>query len=288
MIKAALAIRNFISSFSQFVLSFFKILFLSKWFKKFPPNNGDTIALLANGPSLNSALEKIKKEEFPSNIMVTNFFCNSELYQELKPNYYVICDPSFVNLPEGDSVFKDFYRNLYEKTTWELTFFVPYKSLKKAQKIIQELQFFNEKITISGYNNVNFNGDNWFNYFFFKLGLGMPRPTTVAIPALMLAIQMKYKKIKIAGIDLNQHQDIIVDAKNIVCLKSTHFYDDEITYKPFYKDKSQNRTFTSSEIFLIFHHFFYSFDIIAKFAINQNIEIINYSSESFLDQFKKI
>lgn len=253
-----------------------------------PANQGLKIAVLANGPSLNEALSIIQNEGDLENIMVTNYFCKSDLYDKLRPNYYVICDPVYTKLTTEYPEVKKFYTDLYEKTTWELNFFVPFSYLKKIRSILEELKLSNNNIQLVGYNMVNFNGDNWFNYLFFKRKLGMPRPTTVAVPAMMMCIQMGYTNIQLAGIDLNLHKDLVVDQSNRLLIKTSHFYSNEGTLTPFYKDKKNNLTFSMSEIFWIFHNFFYSFDIIAKFARNQGIEIINYSKESFLDQFKKV
>ncbi len=279
---------NFTREFSNVVQTFVKIIFLSKWSSPLPEKNGDKIAFLANGPSLPEALEKMKSEGLPENIMVANFFCNSELFLELKPNFYIFCDPLFSRLSDEDPHVEQFYRTLYQKTAWDMVLFVPVRFRKAINKILKQLELSNSKIRIYHYNSTNFNGDNKLNYWFFKHRLGMPRPTTVAVPGLMTCIWMGYKSVEIAGIDLNQHQDITVTKSNELMLRSVHFYSQEEKLVPFYKNKKKNQLYSSSEIFLIFHYFFYSFDIIAKFASTQAVEIVNYSDKSFLDQFKKI
>jgi hypothetical protein len=286
--KAGLAIRDFLIGSAQLLLSLVKILFISKWFVKFPEKKGTSIAFLANGPSLHTALKKMKADGMPENIMVSNFFCKSDLYETLKPNYYIFCDAAFISPSDVRPEIREFYRDLFRKTSWDLVFFVPFVYLKAAEKCIRDLNLSNPHIRLHGYNMTNFNGDNWFNYAFFKWKLGMPRPTTVAAPALMMCLNLGFKSIRIAGIDLNQHQDIRVNEDNKLMLRSVHFYSKEETIIPFYKNKEEGRFYSVSEIFLIFHRFFYSFDIIAKFAAKQGAEIVNYSKESFLDQFKKI
>jgi hypothetical protein len=273
---------------SNFFQAFIKILFLSKFRLHIPAKKGDSIAYLANGPSLNEALEGMRKEGLPENIMVSNLFCNTDLYHELKPNNYLVCDPVFGKLSKEYPSIEAFYKRLYGETTWDLNFFIPRVCKRSVQAILEELNLSNPKINICYYNNVNFNGDHWFNYLLFKWRLGMPRPTTVAAPALMQCINMGYSHIKIAGIDLNQHQDIYLNEDNVMYLKVKHFYSQEPTLTPYYKNKKNNIAYSSSEMFLIFHYFFYSFDIIAKFATTQKVEIVNYSKESFLDQFKKV
>lgn len=288
MVKLALLIQGFLMACSQFTISVCKAIFLSKWNVKVPVRKGEKIAVLANGPSLEEALSLMDQKGKLENILVTNYFCQSDLFDQLKPNYYVICDPIFTKLTDEYPDVEKFYMDLYEKTNWELNFFIPFTHLKKIRAIIHEMKLTNKNIHLFGYNAVNFNGDNWFNYLLFRKKLGMPRPTTVAIPAMMMCIQMGYTNIQIGGIDLNQHLDLVVDQSNRLLIKKTHFYSKEDSLTPYYKNKKENLTFSCSEIFLIFHRFFYSFDIIAKFARNRGVEIVNYSRQSFLDQFKKV
>lgn len=279
---------NFTREFSNVVQTFVKIIFLSKWSSSLPEKNGDKIAFLANGPSLPQALEKMKIDGLPENIMVANFFCDSELFHELKPNFYIFCDPLFSRLSKEHPHVEEFYKALYQKTKWDMVLFVPLRFKKGINKIVQQLELSNPNIRICHYNSTNFNGDNKLNYWFFKHRLGMPRPTTVAVPGLMTCIWMGYKNIEIAGIDLNQHKDIIITESNELMIRSVHFYSQEEKLVPYYKNKKKNELFSSSEIFLIFHYMFYSFDIVAKFASKQKVEILNYSEKSFLDRFKKI
>lgn len=280
-------IRDFLKNINDILIALLKVIMLSKLFVKLPTKKGNTIAVLANGPSLTKALVKIKKEGMPENIMVTNFFCNSPLFEELKPNNYIICDPLFKYKNFiGDNRIIEFYEKVFS-TQWKINFFIPYsfkKDIKKISKVLSK----NDNVTIYYYNGVNFNGNNAFLLFLMKLKLGIPRPTTVAVPAIMESINMGFKEIKIAGIDLNQHQDIRVNKENILELRSKHFYNEkeEVVYKPWMQNKKD--TYKVSEIFTIFSRFFSSFDIVNSFAKKYKIEINNYSEESYLDQFKKI
>lgn len=286
--KFILAIQRFLNALSQFALSCCKIVFLSKWNTKLPKATGKSIAVLANGPSLQEGLAKLKADGMSENIIVSNFFCQTALYEELKPNYYLICDDIFAHLSEEYPNVEQFYKDLYRKTTWDLVFFIPARFHKRIMKLVADLELSNPKIRYYSYNNVNFNGDYQLNYFLFKTRLGMPRPTTVAVPALMQCIHLGFKNISLVGIDLNQHLDLYMNEDNVMYLKVKHFYSgEEPVLTPYFKNKKKNIAYSSSEMFLIFHYFFYSFDIIAKFAAKRNVEIINYSRESFLDQFKK-
>ncbi len=272
-------------------VSLFKALVLSRKRVKVPlASNGDKIAFFANGPSLTKALEKIKTVGMPNNIMVTNFFCNSNLFEELKPNYYIICDPLFkYNGYKNDKRIPEFYKKIYG-VDWAIDIFIPFSFKKDFNKIIIENNLNNELININYYNNVNFNGNNSFLLSLMKKKWGMPRPATVAVPALMNCMYMGYKDIIIAGIDLSHHEDIRVSKENQLQIRTRHFYNNELveSYQPWFKNKEKGITFKTSEIFLIFHNYFFSFDVVADYAKKYNVEITNYSDQSYLDQFKKI
>lgn len=283
-------IKDIFSSLTNNFDALIKVIFLSKWKITFPDNKSKTIALLANGPSLNSALEKIKKEKngIPKDIMVLNFFCNTELFAELKPNYYIICDPIFTyNQYQKRENVKTFYNTLFN-SSWEINLFVPQNFKKSIDKIIKENNYSTKFIKVLIFNDVNFNKETSLTKKFIDWKLGGPRPTTVSIPALLNCIHMNYKNIYIAGIDLSLHKNIRVNKNNVLEQVTKHFYDDGsegLNYKPWVNHNNEN--FKVSSIFKIFYYFFYSFDFIANYSKSKNVNIINFSDESFLDQFTR-
>lgn len=281
-------IQRFLTNLAHFLVSLVKILLLSRFKVKYPKSTEEEILFLANGPSLNNALEKIKEDGLPSNIMVSNFFINTPLFEELKPNNICICDPHFKFKGfTNDERVKIFYDKLLS-IKWEVNFFLPFSFRDDLNKIIDNIGGISNTVNICYYNDVNFNGASPMLLKLMRMKLGIPRPTTVAIPAIFNCMHMGYKTIKIAGIDLNQHLDIRVSKENELLLKARHFYSDgKEVYNVWYKDIPNKVPYKVSEIFLIFHRFFYSFDILAVYAKKYGFNILNYSETSFLDQFEK-
>ena len=187
-------------------------------------------------------------------------------------------------------MFKNFYVDLFRIVNWELYLFVPYVFKKDINNIIKCFDLHNDFIKILHYNSINFNIDNFIVNKLFDLKLGIPSPSTVAVPSVMLGIFMGYKNIGIAGVDMNMHQKIIVGKDNILKIVDDHFYDitKVVDARPFYRETAEKITFTSAEIFLVFHKMLKSFDAIGKYARYRNVKIVNYSKESFLDQFDKM
>lgn len=291
MVKLLFRLRDGINGFLQFWLTLAKLVLFSKWNVKLPTPKGNRIAYLANGPSLPSCIEKMKQQGgLPENIMVSNLFSRTDLFDQLQPNYYLICDPALSShfSVMGNEAWKDFYVQLYAKTTWELVFFVPFKYRKQVQWIIKDLKLSNDNISICYYNSVNFNGNYWFNFPLFNANLGIPRPTTVAVPALMLCLGMGFKEIELGGLDLNMHQDLVLSNDNVVNMRLVHFYTKQESIAPYYKTPEKKEIFTMSEIFRHFHFVFFSFEIVAKFARKKGAKVRNFSKDSFLDQFERM
>ena len=59
----------------------------------------------------------------------------------------------------------------------------------------------------------------------------MPRSHNVLIPTIMIALQLDFKKILLAGADHNWLKDIYVSADNRVFLTQKHFYDAQTAEK---------------------------------------------------------
>jgi len=285
MIEFLYKINQSFIEIKNVLVALLKILIYTKFSLKKLTTSGDSFTFLANGPSLTSALEKMQKDNIDfSNVMVSNYFNYSALFDEIRPNFYIICDPAFILQNEKNDAF---FSSIFKKVCWKMTFFIPISYKKKMEVNVLRLNLENPNILFHYYNSINLDGNSSLIHWFYKKGWGMPSPTTVAVAGVYQGIFMNYKKIQIAGIDLNMHQSIRVNSSNVLEIQEDHFYADEPHYRTFYKNVNSKTTFTSAEIFLIFHRMIASFDILSKFAKKKNSKIINYSNESFLDQFIK-
>lgn len=287
LVRIELLYQNFVNS----VIAIIKILFFAKFNLKRPKINGKTAIYLANGTSLNETIERMKTEIDCSNIVVSNFFCRSDFFTDLKPNYYIICDPAFCLKEPINDNFKNFYLEFYKTVTWPLSFFIPINFKKDFLRIEKTLGLKNDNISVYYFNLNALRGSHSLILFLFSQRLGMPSSTSVAIPALMQTINLGFTNIYISGIDLDVHNQIRVSEDNVVEFKSVHFYtkdESEIKYIPYYTNPSRTSVFSSTDTFRIFYKRLESFDIIAKYAKYKKVEILNYSKNSFLDQFRKI
>jgi len=222
-------------------------------------------------------------------LLVVNAFANSKIYEECKPDYYVMADPQFwnaINPIEDANHFRDnVLTNIVSKTDWPLIIYIPYEAKKTT--VFKDLSLRNRNISIKYYNKTSISGHPRISNFLFRHQLGMPRPQNVLIPSLMISIHMGFKTIYLAGADHNWHQNLVVNENNLVFLKQPHFYDDKVEYQ------LVRNVYTGEPIKL--HDQFESLQITFKnyfairdFASSQNAEIINISEVSNIDAFRRL
>lgn len=266
-------------------ISIIKILFRSKFGTKFPKASSNSCIVLGNGPSLNESIknhpEFFKKHE----LLCVNSFSITDLYQELKPSYYVMLDPGFWF---GDSEFIiNTINALKVKTTWPMVLFLPHLA-KKSSKIKEVAS--NSNIKIQYFNYTVFKGFDSIAYWFYKKNLAMSQSQNVLVGSLFLSINLGFKEVYLFGADQTWHHNLHVNENNVPCIKNVHFYENQekVEYKPFYKGAHSKEIFRMDEIFVIFSKAFFGYYSINKYAQHMKCTIYNAGEHSAIDAFKRI
>jgi hypothetical protein len=176
------------------------------------------------------------------------------------------------------------FSNIQDKTNWDLTLMVPFL----AKKSIYFTAFLerNPKINCVYFNPTPIEGLTSVNNLLFKLGLGMPRPHNILIPAIMNSIYLNYKIIYILGADHSWLPEITVNEKNEALINQKHFYD-EADSKPEQMKDLISRPRRLHEIIHKFYLTFKGYWAIKKFADSKNITIFNASEISMIDAFER-
>ena len=268
----------------QTFLSVVKILLQSKWNTSLPTqfSNNEELVILANGPSLNSTVQNSNDFICDKTLLAVNFAVTSPMFEQLKPELYLIADPLFWIVPEKR---EQLFGSLAEKTTWKMTLFVPYRALK--DKMWQPLIAKNQNIKLCIYNTTPIEGFKGFCNFIFKRGYGVPRPHNVLIPSIAIGLRLPFKRIYLAGADHSWLPEISVTDDNVVLMHQKHFYD---------RNKSKSETvkqenLKSARLHTILYHMYVAFKsyfILKDFAETQGKEVINITPNSFIDAFKRI
>lgn len=287
-----ISIQTFLKRISNVLIAFIKVAFLSKWFVKLPPIEMNEIAVLANGPSLDKDLEKLRQKHFNGDYMCVNHFPSTTKYLELQPKFVVFCDAALFTTSADHHLYdgnKKVFNNIFNKTTWDIHLFVPHSSRKNFQKLIKIHGLSNVHVSYTFYNTTNFNGNGGIFHSFYQRQLGMPDPRTVVTPCVMLNINMGFKKVFLTGVDHNFHEGIKVNQDNQLLVRIDHFYDEhrEQKYTPFI-NSANGKVYTIGELFEVLQKIFRSYGYIAKFASKKNVQIINCTESSFIDEFIKL
>jgi hypothetical protein len=273
------------------LISILKILLRSRIFvqKKIPRVLCDEkIIILGNGPSLKQTLEQHLPFVMNKKKLCVNAFVESNDYQKIQPDFYVLVDPAFweKNVRADLRVIRDrIIKSIFNLTNWNLILLIPFEA-RSNQTFVSEICK-NDNIKIIYFNKTTISGLSWFSHFCFKKNLGIPRPQNVLIPSLMLSINMGFKSIFLAGADHSWHQNLIVNDQNELCLNDPHFYNDqEIKYKPIIS--KSGRPLKLHEQFNAISIILKNYFIIEKYAQYRNSSIFNVSETSFIDAFQRL
>lgn len=290
-------LQVFVENSVASTLSILKVCLFSSFKIRFDQSDSDECVILGNGPSLKGFLAN--HEVFLKNkkLVCVNFFARTDLFEKLQPSYYVITSPEYFKGEKKSNWIADrnhTFEVLAEKTKWPLQFIVP--NLARSEKEWKKYFKGHEHIKIVYFNNTPIEGFKSLNHFFFKKNLGMPRPHNVLIPSIFVALNMRYKKVYVAGADHSWTKEIFVDDNNQVLIGQKHFYDDQVkndkedknkpTPKPMYKGGSKE-TRKLHEVLIKFVHSFQAYWHLREYADSRDTEIINVTKDSFIDAFKR-
>jgi len=285
-----LRIQSFLKCLGQTAESVIRILLLSKFkvrLKSISIKQQEVI-ILGNGPSLTDDLENNIGFLKNKDLVCVNHFPKTELYERLRPSYFVTSAPDLWldNIePKFVKSSKKLFEQINMKTCWPLTLFIPLEA-KKHHRWRKQLEA-NASISIQYYNNTPIEGWNFFKNWGFKANLGMPRPHNVMIPSLMLSIGMGYQRIFLLGADHSWLSEISVTSDNEVLINQKHFYDqDSAKGQPLDKRGKGKRTLP--ELLYKFMTAFNSYFEIRRYADFKKISILNATRNSFIDAFERL
>lgn len=269
---------DFLSNGAKTIASIGKILILSKFHTYIPKVSFEQdIVILGNGPSLNDTVETSSAFLQNKKLLAVNFAANTDLFFDLKPEYYVLADPHFFKGIEHENV-KKLWDNL-NHSDWKLNLFIP------ANIPFKEIPLNNNNITLIRYNLTPIEGYRCIQNFAFSTGLGMPRPRNVLIPSLMIALRMGFKNIYVAGADHSWTKTLSVDDENRVVSIQPHFYKEHESEKQ--RVATEYMNYPLHTIMYSFYVAFKSYFIIERYAKRVGANIWNITPNSFIDAFPR-
>lgn len=258
-----------------------KVILLSKFKLNNPNVTAKSCVILGNGPSLSDSLQNhlefIKKHD----IFCVNIFAASTYYTQLKPNNYLLLDNAFID-PNHERANKAII-HLIADTTWQLNLFVPF-GFKKSKYFTEGISQ-NPYIKVIYFNYVILDGFDSLKFWFYKNELGMPQSQNVLVASIFRCINLNYKEIYVLGADHTWHETIRLDENNEIIADDSHFYGTK-TYE-INKLMPKNQSYMARQ-FLSLHKAFKGYEVLARYAENRGVEVINASKRSYIDVFRKI
>jgi hypothetical protein len=259
------------------LLSFFRVVLLSRKVKPFSlPAHNKELVVLGNGPSLRPLLSGHSSFLDGKDLMMVNFSAVSDDFIRFRPRFYLLMDPVFF---EDDAMRQKLFVPIAEKTDWEMHLFAPVSARK--QNAWQEIISRSSHIQIHWFNATPVEGIPGFRYFCYRERLGMPRPRNVLVACLMVALQLPYEKIYLAGADHSWLKEIWVDDNNIVNEDRAHFYDKKSTQRVVSPQKLHEILNSMAIAFRSYHE-------VEAYSSKIGKKIINITPGSFIDAFRRM
>lgn len=255
------------------------------------PKGAVTAIVIGNGPSLRKDVAKMNElaqlHAGRVSIYCVNSFPSTDLFRTLRPENLVLADHAFWSTDVNGRFLKS-QRDLLEALSdpsrdFNLSIFLPSNARNSTivedqfQKLPRvKIYFFNAYVWRFGFLRTYLQSKN----------LAAPTVQNVMIGALYVALLRGAKKIYAFGLEQSFHLSTVLRNDNVLCFKYRRFYTDEEIF-PFYKDPSEKTTFTVKEFFQVMVTTFESFQQLATLAQRLNSKIINLTSNTFVDTFKR-
>ena len=244
--------------------------------------------IIGTGPSLIKDIHEINnynKDE--CDFFAVNFFANTETFLELKPNYYFLADKLFwsEDLNKNFNQLRDDIYQKLKKINWKISILCPesgydyIKSRLLENPNISFIKIPEKSINLSTKKMQLF---ALHSRFFSIVNINS------MVTLLWYSIICNYAEIYLYGVDFSGFKSITVDQKtNYVSVPVKHFYKNSKAEKDSAnKYKSKSNKSLRERLYQNYRVLKFT-DLLSDLAINRRIEVINRSSFSYIDSFKR-
>lgn len=253
-------------------------------------HSSQSIIVMGNGPSLRKSMEQEMEALMSLPRMAVNFAANASEYFELQPGYYILADPHFFVGGESGVAGREskvdpnvvrLWHNL-SLTDWPMHLWLPVRFRRHAAPLLASLP---SNVTPLWYNLTPGEGGGGITHALYRLGLAMPRPRNVLIPAIMMAMREGFREIYLVGADHSWLQSLWVDDKNRVVSVQPHFYKDN--EKELERVAQEYAGCHLHDILGSMVVAFRSYFDIGRYAASRGVSIYNATPGSYIDAFPR-
>ncbi len=259
------------------LLSLCRVTLLSKKMgPSLPSALNKELVVLGNGPSLRPLLSEHASFLEGKDLLMVNFSAVSDDFTRFRPKYYLLMDPAFF---EDEATRRELFVPMIAKTDWEMHLFVPVSARKEARW--QEMVSGSPHIRVHWFNATPVEGLVVFRRYCYQKGMGMPRPRNVLVACLMVALQLPYDRICLAGADHSWMKEIWVDDNNVVNEDRAHFYDEDSTKRVVSPHRLHELLDSMAIAFRSYHE-------VEDYSKAIGKKIINITPGSYIDAFERM
>lgn len=248
----------------------------------------DRMVVVGNGPSLNKTMELYEPQLQEADSIMVNFSANSDLYERIRPAYYLLVDPAYYKVPNHlHESLCTLFDTIVMKTTWLMKIIMP----KCAQGCYAEERFKNNPNL-----EVLFYEDAWqlpkgmSKFEAWDKNLISPPAQTVLNTAVWLSIYWGYTETYLVGADTSFLADLRVDQEtNLLYTEDTHFYSNKDVHKDIYDSIKKRRpigTKLHEELFSI-GTALKDYWNMREYADWKGVKVYNASEYSWIDAFER-
>jgi hypothetical protein len=244
--------------------------------------------IIGTGPSLINDINEIKNyKKDECDFFGVNFFANTETFFDLKPNYYFLADKLFWS-KELNKNYNQLRNNTIEKlkiVNWKINILCP----ESGYDYIKSRLYKNSNITLIKMPEKSVDlSTKKIQLFALKNRFFAIANVNSVVTLIWYSIICNYCEIYIYGADFSGFKSITVDQKtNYVSVPVKHFYkNSEAEKDSSNKYEAKKNKSLSERLYQNYRVLKYN-DLLNELAISKGIDIINRSSFSYIDSFKR-
>lgn len=251
-------------------------------------HQGDRMVVIGNGPSLNKTIELYESQLHEADCIMVNFSANSDLYEQIRPSFYLLADPAYYQMPNylRESLCA-LFDAIVTKTTWPMKIIMPHNA--EGSYAIERFKD-NPNLEVLLYENGWNISKDMSKYEAWDKNLISPPAQTVLNTAVWLSIYWGYTETYLVGADTSFLADLRVDQEtNLLYTEDTHFYSNKDVHKDSYDSIKKRRpigTKLHEELFSI-GTALKDYWNMREYADWKGVKVYNASEYSWIDAFER-